>query len=702
MATFAKPSGGGGGGGGGGSSGSAMEVVVPAEPSIVIPPTTEEVGVELVPINQVGAGIQTIESLWHYCSNNIQTALQNIQKTGNEILETDPEEIHTRMATIKRQLQAFPLSPEFRRIIEDVDMTPTQFYQTFLANISAESFGKKSMRGLFERLGAAKQCDYAARYCGRPPPFWNICYICGGGRIRDSGYECEHIVAAFTAIGHHGLIQSAIQLSERDIEFYYYEYANAHVCCNQIKSDIKWIVYNSTTGSYVIDKMALEDTLTKIWKSKKYDCGKRKALPGQKISLPQFKSERAGYIKSNFLIPLLTKINNSKNSKGETYHLLVRARQLNALNLTFTDIARALLGGDPPERAPPKIQELVFTTLETIQIHYLNQFNRDMGSIFVEILMTIVGVVESANTRLELIKRVLEVDVRISARHPEATIKQHVEDPNRRTSGILKEIRDTLITQSMATLEIGERGIYETTLNINIANMLTKFREMNYGFIKDRVTTLARTLGIDPRIFDQCTLNAKRQTIVSVQGGGKKAKRHLRMIGGGLVADPALFAATPLGFNNPFAYDDGQGSDDRTAGERANAASVAAPLEVMVVYKGTVKPIDEVHVTRSGRIVKPIVQYDYNFVTKMHTVDYKGVEYLVVFDDVDGIRAIDKITGETKFDIFGDLKNPGTWKVEDSEGHRYSIRIHARRTQGGRRIRRTIRNHRKRRTQRKR
>jgi hypothetical protein len=445
MATFAKPSGGGGGGGGGGpvdgsggpvdGSGSAMEVVAPADTSIVIPPTVEPVVGELVPINQVGGGIQTIENLWQYCSNNIQSALQNIQNSTNEILETDPEDMRERMEAIKRQLQAFPLSPEFRRIIEDVDMPPTLFYQTFLANISPGSFGKKSMRGLFERLGAAKQCEYAARYCGRKPAFWDICYICGGGSIRGSGYECEHIVAAFTAIGHHGLIQSSIQLNEDDIRFYYYEYANAHVCCNQIKSDIKWIVYNSATGRYVIDERALADTLAKIWKSKQYDCKARRALAGQNISLPQFIRERAGYIIPNFLTPLLAKINNSKNSKGETYHLLVRARQLNALNLTFTDIARALLGGAPLERAAPKIQELVFTTAETIQIHYLNQFNRDMGSIFVEILMIIVGVVESAITRLELIKRVLEVDVRISARHPEAPlnstwkilIEQHLE-----------------------------------------------------------------------------------------------------------------------------------------------------------------------------------------------------------------------------------------------------------------------------------
>jgi len=679
------------------------------ESSRINPPTTEGIAGELVPINQVGGGIRTIENLWHYCSENIQKALQNIQNTDKELLESDPQDIRDRIAAIEGQLRSLPQQQDFRKIIEDVDMPPTLFYQTFLANVSANQLGKKTMRGFFERLGALKQCEYAARYCGRPSRFWTTCYICGGGPIKGSGYECEHIVAAFSAIGHHGLIQSSIQLNQDDIEFYYYEYANAHVCCNQIKSDIKWIIYNPASGSYVIDEESLTDTLKKIWKSKLYDCKPRKGLPGQNISLPQFIRERAAYIIPNFLTPLLAKINNSKNSKGEAYHLLVRARQLNALNLSYTDIARALLGGEPLGRAAPKIQELVFTTAETIQLHYLNQLNRDMGSIYVEILMGIVGVVESPITRLELIKRVLGVNARMSARHPEATIKQHVEDPNRATSRQLKEIRDGLITESMKALEIGA-GISETALNIQIANALSIFREGIFGNIMASVNALAPTLGINPALFSTCRSNSARgEATGAIATGGKRVKRHSRMIGGALAVNPALFAATPLGFNNPFAYDDGQGGDDRTAGVRATAASVAAPVEVMRVYKGTVKPIDEVYVSRSGRIVKPIIYVEYGRTATEIFVGYKGKKYAVMPTDEPYImttRPLESGANYT-FDIFGDFRDIKTWEVEDPEGHRYKVQAFkpsntgGRGGRGGKRIRRTIRKDRKGLTQRR-
>ena len=105
-------------------------------------------------------------------------------------------------------------------------------------------------RKIWETSSTETQCTHSTG-AGAFQNGRTTCYICGM-TITKSGIdndgrnpECEHILPAFTALGYKGLIQSqnVDNLTDDEKKFFTYEYANAHRCCNQNKSDDKWIKY---------------------------------------------------------------------------------------------------------------------------------------------------------------------------------------------------------------------------------------------------------------------------------------------------------------------------------------------------------------------------------------------------------------------------------------------------------------------------
>jgi hypothetical protein len=177
---------------------------------------------------------------------------------------------------------------------------------------------KGSWRDLYEHIGASQQCKAAINKLNEVFS-WNTCYICGLDILDNGGphstRECEHILPAFTALGYKGLIQSSKlneTYSNETLEFFRYEYANAHRCCNQIKSDDKWIKYDRNTGSYVIDENMLGTTLTNILSSRAYDCPQLNL--NTVFRNRNFVRERGNFIVTTFLNPILTIINTERGT----------------------------------------------------------------------------------------------------------------------------------------------------------------------------------------------------------------------------------------------------------------------------------------------------------------------------------------------------------------------------------------------------
>lgn len=244
----------------------------------------------------------------------------------------------------------------------DITLSPTEFYNKFFAhcvNIKDVAGPNGSWRDLFEHIGASNQCKAAMNKLNEVID-WDLCYICGL-KIEDTGgqhdtRECEHILPAFTALGYKGLIQSSkLNLAEYEhdptiLEFFRYEYANAHRCCNQIKSDDKWIKYED--GVYSIDKGMLRYTLTNIYKSTSYDCPSLRLKGIGKIN--EFIKYRGEYITTKFLNPILNIIMKAKLEYGDLFDLSIRIKQVKALKENVASFANAILGRTPLLKIPVK------------------------------------------------------------------------------------------------------------------------------------------------------------------------------------------------------------------------------------------------------------------------------------------------------------------------------------------------------------
>jgi hypothetical protein len=239
----------------------------------------------------------------------------------------------------------------------DIYLSPTQFYNKFFMELLHPSFfNKPNWRDLYEHRGASEQCSIAQkRLSVNPLVSWDICYICGD-EIFDryhippseihSSRQCEHVINAFTALGYKGLIQkSKLDVSGDPLleQWFRYEYANAHACCNQVKSDDKWVTRSPDFLSYIIDTQQLQFTLKDIKSSDSYDCKSITAL-----TIPTFVKDREEYITGTFLDPLLRIINQEAKTFGSLFEITIRIRQITALNLNIDEIVNAILTGQAP------------------------------------------------------------------------------------------------------------------------------------------------------------------------------------------------------------------------------------------------------------------------------------------------------------------------------------------------------------------
>jgi len=256
----------------------------------------------------------------------------------------------------------------------DMAMKPADFITTVFGMTSdqiQETAGVANIRKLFETSTTDTQCVNAGKFGA--DVYRHICYICNTPMrdginpmrpILHGTRECEHILPAFAALGHGGLITSAI-LNDPNLigdpqaqSIFKSEYSYAHRCCNQIKHDDLWIAYDPRkpgVKSLTPAMSAIQKTLTKISRvsekgsTSAYDCNEGNPSPKMGAASPG----RAMAIKNQYLLPLVRAISANMDNTAEACYAKYRFRQVQAI---ADLLARKLLGkGIPAPRAAPRV-----------------------------------------------------------------------------------------------------------------------------------------------------------------------------------------------------------------------------------------------------------------------------------------------------------------------------------------------------------
>lgn len=180
---------------------------------------------------------------------------------------------------------------------------------------------KVKWRDVLEHISPTNQC------IGALGPRWNEapCYICARPATKDL-MECEHKLPIIMALSFWGLIQKAAIPAGEHLLFAL-EYANSHKCCNRIKSNYDFIVYNPETHKYEINTPLIRSILTIISQSPDEDCTKL----GDKDSfvLADIKASLEAALN-----PVIEKINENltKSKDPEIFHLISIIKILSAID----------------------------------------------------------------------------------------------------------------------------------------------------------------------------------------------------------------------------------------------------------------------------------------------------------------------------------------------------------------------------------
>jgi hypothetical protein len=168
------------------------------------------------------------------------------------------------------------------------------------------------------------------------------CYICGRGILPNSSgqstMECEHVLPILSALSHRWLIKEPSKAYHPDIlQSLRLEYDWSHRCCNQLKSNYDFIIYDTAKRGkfrYKANKPIIENLLSEIQTSNKYDCEniKGKISKNQNINI------------YDRIQPLIDDINyNAEHFDNiDEYILLTKYKVLSAL--TDDDFLNAIIG----------------------------------------------------------------------------------------------------------------------------------------------------------------------------------------------------------------------------------------------------------------------------------------------------------------------------------------------------------------------
>ena len=142
-----------------------------------------------------------------------------------------------------------------------------------IINTGYNSFYKKlfklqntKIRQLLEKTSPTTQCSNIIGAQNNH----SICYLCGCKFDKSSGtgkrktiphasLQCEHILPIFPAITHIMLYQTRYFPTKELQEFLKIEYAWSHMCCNLLKDDFDFTLYNSSTNKYEINQKSIKE-----------------------------------------------------------------------------------------------------------------------------------------------------------------------------------------------------------------------------------------------------------------------------------------------------------------------------------------------------------------------------------------------------------------------------------------------------------
>ena len=165
-----------------------------------------------------------------------------------------------------------------------------------------------------------------------PPP--TICYLCNReilpkGTNDQKTMECEHILPVSSALSHWWLIKSNADqpLNDAELSELAYEYGWSHRCCNQIKTNSEFIIYDSRLDEYVFNRDLVKTMLEDIKTSTKYDCSVANNREDFDVDTQLINIQRT-------VQPLLDKINQNLNAteSHDMYELICKFKIISSMS----------------------------------------------------------------------------------------------------------------------------------------------------------------------------------------------------------------------------------------------------------------------------------------------------------------------------------------------------------------------------------
>jgi len=163
------------------------------------------------------------------------------------------------------------------------------------------------------------------------PP--TTCYLCNRpilpkGENGQKTMECEHILPVSSALSHWWLIKSNSDqpLNDAELSELSNEYGWSHRCCNQIKTNSEFIIYDSRLDKYVFNRDLVKTMLEDIKTSTSYDCS---------VAKPDDFDVNTQLINIQRTIqPLLDKVNQNLNAteSHDMYELICKFKIISSMS----------------------------------------------------------------------------------------------------------------------------------------------------------------------------------------------------------------------------------------------------------------------------------------------------------------------------------------------------------------------------------
>ena len=164
------------------------------------------------------------------------------------------------------------------------------------------------------------------------PP--TTCYLCNRpilpkGENGQKTMECEHILPVSSALSHWWLIKSNSDqpLNDAELSELSNEYGWSHRCCNQIKTNSEFIIYDSRLDKYVFNRDLVKTMLEDIKTSTSYDCSVANNRGDFDVNTQLINIQRT-------IQPLLDKVNQNLNAteSHDMYELICKFKIISSMS----------------------------------------------------------------------------------------------------------------------------------------------------------------------------------------------------------------------------------------------------------------------------------------------------------------------------------------------------------------------------------